>query len=236
MGRVNARSGDSVARHLRPTRVEKGWPADDPLGVQQIVWSQDAENGTLTPVRSVLLGTAPLANVRSDGKGGYLDGPPPERADTPLAIEAAAAGQGNDDVGEQDARGGEPAAGVGQPDRARAVRRPAPLAAAAALLASSLVNLPASSMAAWSRGMRCSTACSSFGAATTGMAGDEIGPPRGTARDGGSDGAADQPTHESAEAGTGVFLGKARADARHDGEHRKNGQHPAHESPLFCRS
>ena len=53
-------------------------PADNPLGTQQIVWSQDAENGTtttLTLVRAALLTSTPLANVQSDGQGGYLDGP-----------------------------------------------------------------------------------------------------------------------------------------------------------------
>ena len=42
------------------------------------------------------------------------------------------------------------------------------------------------------------------------MAGNEIAPSRGAARDGGSDGTADQPAYESAEAGTRVFLGEAR--------------------------
>ena len=99
-----------------------------------------------------------------------------------------------------------------------------------ALLALSLVDLPASGMATWSRGVRCSTARFSFGSTTTGMARDEITPSRGAARHSGSDSAANQPAHESAKARTRVFLGKARANARHDGQHRKNSQHPAHET------
>ncbi|MGI3902545.1 MAG: phage baseplate assembly protein [Janthinobacterium lividum] len=61
-------------------------PSDNPLGVQNIVYSQDSENGTtttLTLVRAALLTSTPPANVQSDGKGGYVgDGP---SAATPVA-------------------------------------------------------------------------------------------------------------------------------------------------------
>ena len=55
-------------------------PADNPLGVQSVTFSQDAENGTTTTlvlVRSSLLTSLPNAGVVSDGKGGYLDSPAP---------------------------------------------------------------------------------------------------------------------------------------------------------------
>ena len=67
-------------------------PSDNPLGVQNIVYAQEPENGTtttLTLVRAALLTSTPLANVASDGKGGFVgDGP---SATTPVAPDYQAA-------------------------------------------------------------------------------------------------------------------------------------------------